>query len=567
LALGLTATGAVTAFIYKSSRDHDRERFESMTRTIHEVVETRLEKYALGLGALQDFFTRSVTVTEMEWHKRLDQFKLAMNYSGMVEVGYGHLWGGDWFGWPPEVAMHRIVGQPMPPSTSRNQGWRHLPLLFHASPGQHIQPEYGQETLADEDRAGAWPNAYNNNSLEFTSRKSVPGARDGRPASAFKMLLPVYLQAMPGRSMLAAAVTNRPGDDVQRHLWHERGHNVRGVVFATIAMDEFLDSIFGDKPQEVEFEIFDGPMRTRAHWLNDRRGVSRAEDPGHRPYLSKTVTARPWSVYFHTTPLFEARSQRHLPWVALIIGLVFSGLLAGITFGQVRARWQEEGISRELRQSRDQVRLALKDRERLSRDLHDGTIQSIYAVGLGLDHCLKLVASKPEEASRRLAQAKDELNEVIFELRQFITSLEPEILKGQPFHQALESLAARMSRTTTTRIQVEAEARLSERLEPWHSIHLINIAREAVNNCIRHGNAGTLTIALRDLAGGLEFSITDDGAGFETNESVNTGHGLRNMAARAAEMGATWTVDSRPGKGARIVVLLPGPGTARPETS
>ena len=87
-------------------------------------------------------------------------------------------------------------------------------------------------------------------------------------------------------------------------------------------------------------------------------------------------------------------------------------------------------LQAEMRQGEQQLRRSIEERERIGRDLHDDIIQSIYAVGLGLEDCRRVVRQSPEQAEPRLAAAIHTLNNTIRSVRGFIAGLEPKVLTG-----------------------------------------------------------------------------------------------------------------------------------------
>lgn len=210
-----------------------------------------------------------------------------------------------------------------------------------------------------------------------------------------------------------------------------------------------------------------------------------------------------------------------------------------------------------LRESEHQLRRALDDRIRLGRDLHDGIIQSIYAVGLNLGECRRLIRSNPAGAEERLEQSITNLNTVIRDVRNFIVGLEPEALKGREFGSALESIVAGLGAATSTRFQFDVDPKAAVRLDGAQSAHLLQIAREAISNAIRHGDASRMTVALNLNAGAVRLELSDDGKGFDPQAPNGAGFGLRNIEARARELHARSDVLSQSGQGTRILVEIP----------
>jgi protein-histidine pros-kinase len=101
------------------------------------------------------------------------------------------------------------------------------------------------------------------------------------------------------------------------------------------------------------------------------------------------------------------------------------------------------------------------------------------------------------------------------------------------------------------------DAPLAERLPLPHRAQLLQFAREALTNAHRHAHAREIRLTLRPDAAGLLFEISDDGIGFDPARVVPGGRGLANLAIRARDLGATFTLRSSPGTGTTVSLLLP----------
>jgi signal transduction histidine kinase len=204
-------------------------------------------------------------------------------------------------------------------------------------------------------------------------------------------------------------------------------------------------------------------------------------------------------------------------------------------------------------------KLAVVDeRLRISRDLHDGIIQSIYAVTLSLEDVLDLFDTDREGAITRVDRAIDRLHTTIGDIRQFIVALGPESYIG--LGGALEAMAAEILAGSSTELAVDlAGARnLAGRLPPEADHSLVQIAREALSNVARHSGAAHATLAVTVSGDTLILRIEDDGVGFEPDRRLSATHfGLANLRDRAAAFGGTLAIESGPGSGTRIIVGLP----------
>ena len=208
-------------------------------------------------------------------------------------------------------------------------------------------------------------------------------------------------------------------------------------------------------------------------------------------------------------------------------------------------------------------RLAVVDeQDRISRDLHDSIIQSIYAVTLSLDDVPELVSEAPAEAGQRVDDAIDALNGVIRDIRNFIFGLRPLLLDSGSLLDGLRTLADEMRRNTTTEIEIVGEEPKGVSLEIV--AELLAISREALANVARHSGAAHTWIRLAAPETRVNLEIADDGRGMDqTAELVGGHHGLANMRTRAEAMGGTFDLESGPAAGTRIIVSIPRAGSRR----
>jgi signal transduction histidine kinase len=208
------------------------------------------------------------------------------------------------------------------------------------------------------------------------------------------------------------------------------------------------------------------------------------------------------------------------------------------------------------RAQQDLRRLAvLEDRERIAKELHDGAIQSLFAVGMGLQAAA--LVSKDPELERRVDGAVNEIDRVIRDLRNYIFALRPGILADRQLDQALHLLADDFQEkngiTTAVDIDQTVAAQLSSQAGD-----VVQLAREALSNVGRHANAATCRLSLvrSDTVALLE--IDDDGQGFDpTAAGGGGGQGLRNLRERAASLGGEISIESTPGEGTTLRVTIP----------
>jgi signal transduction histidine kinase len=207
----------------------------------------------------------------------------------------------------------------------------------------------------------------------------------------------------------------------------------------------------------------------------------------------------------------------------------------------------------------DLQQLAVVDeRLRISRDLHDGIIQSIYAVSLSLEDVPDLIEDDPAEAVARVDRSIDRLHTTIGDIRTFIVGLGPG--EGAGLGEAIESIARELFAASPIELafDLSGAAGLDARLSPEAAHELAQIVREALSNVARHSGAAKAALSLRLEGEATELRVEDDGAGFDPTQRFGSGHfGLANLRDRAAALAGSLSIDSRPGDGVRIIVRIP----------
>jgi len=358
-------------------------------------------------------------------------------------------------------------------------------------------------------------------------------------------------------SLLAEAESVQPGK-WGVHAWLRWLH-FRSMIVAPVDFDALVEAIQNGVPADLGIELFSSTNQTTGTWLSEG-GNPRAADPAFKAYLTHRQTwpmyGERFSIFFYTTPLFEAQSPLRLARIAVASDIALT-LLATALVGVVqRARDRQESLTDQIREARDALAAAQKERNQISRDLHDGTIQSLYAIQLGLEQTAGRQAAEPATAGRELRAVRRDLDAVIAEIRQFITA-ETKTDGAVDFRSVLESLAQRARAGTTTRIELDCDASTARNLAGEQAVQLANIVREALSNSLRHARAGAIRLNLRQEADAAVLEVVDDGCGFDPQAQARVGVGLGNMASRAGEMGGEFSLRSAAGEGTRLKVRLP----------
>ncbi len=198
----------------------------------------------------------------------------------------------------------------------------------------------------------------------------------------------------------------------------------------------------------------------------------------------------------------------------------------------------------------------LEERERIAMDLHDGVIQSLYAVTLGLEAASdELEGSSPVRPA--LERAIDDLDKVIRDLRHYIYDLRPATSQVGDLRRAMRELVEEARATAGIDAHLEAWGPLPP-LGQEEALGLYHVAQEAISNVIKHARASRLVVRLAYRRPTLTLEVEDDGVGFDPGaQRDRTRQGLRNMADRARVLDARLTIDSAPGRGTRVRLELP----------
>jgi len=195
-----------------------------------------------------------------------------------------------------------------------------------------------------------------------------------------------------------------------------------------------------------------------------------------------------------------------------------------------------------------------EERERISRELHDGTIQSLFAVGI------ELKAAQAESGDERMRpaidNAVDELDRVILDLRQYIFGLRSVLLSDQHLDLALGQLVRDLGARAPLRTEANIDRSVAAALAPQGN-DVVQITREALSNVRRHAGARSCRVSLRRVDSSAELEVADDGRGFDLATQDGKGHGLPNIRDRVAALGGEALIQSSPGSGTVLRIRIP----------
>lgn len=220
----------------------------------------------------------------------------------------------------------------------------------------------------------------------------------------------------------------------------------------------------------------------------------------------------------------------------------------------------------------------LEERQRLARDLHDSVTQQIFGMGMIAESLSSAFRKSMKEGERRAARLTELSRTALAEMRALLAELRPagapmpvEVLGVVPDvvrvrREGLASaLAAHATRMSVHEVPVVVEADGYRRQPAPIEEALFRIAQEAVNNAVKHARARRVHIALSAGGGGARLTVLDDGVGFDPATDIRAGGlGLTSMRERAAALGGSVHIETKPGAGTRVEVIVPAAEVTSP---
>jgi two-component system sensor histidine kinase DevS len=201
----------------------------------------------------------------------------------------------------------------------------------------------------------------------------------------------------------------------------------------------------------------------------------------------------------------------------------------------------------------------LEERERIGMDLHDGIIQSIYGVGLGLENVRHLMHEDLKQADQNVGKAIEDLNSTIHDLRTYILDLKPRQMRGGSLVESTKRLVEEF------RSNVKSEIILSMPkndyfldLPQTNALAIFLVCQETLANVAKHADAKKITVNLWSTGDRVLLEVHDDGTGFDEsviNKSV--GHGLANMRTRVQNVNGDLDITSVIGEGTTVLAWVP----------
>lgn len=231
---------------------------------------------------------------------------------------------------------------------------------------------------------------------------------------------------------------------------------------------------------------------------------------------------------------------------------------------QATVALQNAVLYRNLLAERDRlVEVEEEARKKLARDLHDGPTQSVAAIAMRMNIITRMLEKTPDEVPAELKKVEDIARRTTKEIRHMLFTLRPLVLENQGLTAALNQLAEKMKETHEQNVLVRVGPDVEDVLDTHQQGVIFYIIEEAVGNARKHAEAKLISVSLTRQDDIVMVRISDNGKGFDVKAAENNslsrgGHlGMVNMRERAQLLDGTLNMESAPGRGTVITVLVP----------
>ncbi|UQD51162.1 sensor histidine kinase [Bacillus methanolicus] len=195
-----------------------------------------------------------------------------------------------------------------------------------------------------------------------------------------------------------------------------------------------------------------------------------------------------------------------------------------------------------------------QERNRLARELHDSVSQQLFAASMLMSAINEGKPLSDDRETKQLKMVEEMIHQSQLEMRALLLHLRPIALKGKTLKEGIEELLIELSQKVSMKIHWKLE---EFPMDKGVEDHLFRILQESVSNTLRHSMAKNFDVLLIQRDDFIILRVTDDGVGFDVEETKAGSYGLQNMYERAIEIGGTLKIVSVKQKGTRLEVKVP----------
>ncbi len=209
-------------------------------------------------------------------------------------------------------------------------------------------------------------------------------------------------------------------------------------------------------------------------------------------------------------------------------------------------------------QNKEKEKILLTDRVYIARELHDTVTQTLFSANLIAEVIPRLWKKDPKSVPKRLNEIRMLNNAALTEMRSLLFDLRPDTFKGEELRGLIKELVKSIGIKSKIPISVSIIKKYDYPSKIVLSFY--HIARESLNNIVKHSCATKARLVLKSLHGKITMEINDDGIGFDTKDVSYDNLGLIIMKERAKMIGASLDLKSVMGKGTKIIVTYSNKG-------
>jgi signal transduction histidine kinase/HAMP domain-containing protein len=327
------------------------------------------------------------------------------------------------------------------------------------------------------------------------------------------------------------------------HLYHE-SENAFELFFTTVKLPKEKVAEWRKFPADPAFPVTDVLRNKRALWFR-----SATETAARFPAMAQFSAAYPGASAL--LPILVG--SRALGAVSLVLSDMreFSPEEQALAFSIVHQCGQ--ALERVRLYEEAQLSAAIRERQRLARDLHDAVSQTLFSATMIAESIPRLWQRAPDKAMPLLHQVHTLTKAASAEMRVLLWELRPEALEKTSLEELLSQLTSAVRGRKQAQVSLDTQMEQPEALPNPVHVAFYRITQEALNNVVKHAQARHVQLSLRSLDDRVEICIEDDGQGFDTGGSAG-GLGMGTMRERAEAIGAALDITSTVGSGTQVVV-------------
>ena len=256
-------------------------------------------------------------------------------------------------------------------------------------------------------------------------------------------------------------------------------------------------------------------------------------------------------------PLRHLIGSLHMNLIVFFgLSLVFTLLLVNALLNERKIQNRLQKANKDLQRSADQIKqlATAQERSRIAREIHDSLGHSLTALNIQLEGAIKLSQRDPKKSQALLTEAKRLGSVALQDVRQSVATLRDNAPVKDSLHTRLNALIETLRTSTgiTPNINIQLLSPLSEAT----STTLYRIVQEGITNIVKHAEATEVELSLIADEAETQLLLRDNGHGFDISQT-STGFGLQGMRERTQAIGGNLTVNSRPGEGCEIRLIVP----------